>query len=93
MNLKKKKKKKKKDNPNLKKNFFGVGGRSVGGCRVSKFYRESKTKKIRGGAGGRGLELVIFFYLESKSKIFFFFFFLGGGGGVDRGGWHSHFLV
>ena len=40
-----------------------------------------------GGEGG-GLDKVISFYKESKSKkqfTFFFFFFLGGGG-VGRGG-------
>ena len=46
-----------------------MGGRGVGDCRVSEFYRESKSKKKSGGgvgvmgSWGRGLqlELVIFF--------------------------------
>ena len=47
----------KKNNPNLKKKLFWGGGVGVGGCRVSEFYRESKSKKNnRGGerGGGRG---------------------------------------
>ena len=47
---------KKKNNPNLK-TFFGWRGGGVGGCRVSEFYRESKSKKNNnrgGGGGGRG---------------------------------------
>ena len=46
-------KKKKKNNPNLKKTFFWVGG-GVGGCRVSEFYRESKSKNKQSRGGGRG---------------------------------------
>ena len=99
MNLKKKKKKKK-NNPNIKKEIFWVWalwGGGIGGCRVSEFYRESKSKKEKsGGGGGGGVEgglgegarVSDIYYLESKSKIkkmLLFFIWRGGGGGGGLG--------
>ena len=45
---------KKKNNPNLKKKTFFRWGLGVGGCRVSEFYRESKSKKNNRGGRGEG---------------------------------------
>ena len=74
----------------LKKKFWG--GREGGGALwlVNFLFKEPNFKKrnylflfLGGrGAGGRGLEEVIFFFDKgTKSKKNLFFFFFGGGGG------------